>query len=128
MKIDRADLVPFLKFGTIGAANTLFHSGCVVLAHGVMGVPVMPSHMLAFFLVNAFSYILNSYLVFRSPPGWSSYMRFVSVSLFSLASTLAIAGICEFAKLDYRIGLVIVVLISPPVTYALQKSFTFRAQ
>lgn len=128
MKFGRADVVPFVKFGTIGALNTVLHSGIVMLAHGTLGLPVMVSHVLAFVLVNAFSYFLNSYLVFKSSPCWSSYTRFVGVSLFSLVSTLAVAGICELAGLDYRIGLVAVILISPPITYALQKGITFRAR
>jgi putative flippase GtrA len=128
MKLGGSDIVPFLKFGSIGAANTLLHSGAVIALHGIVGLPVLPSHALAFFLVNAFSYFLNSFLVFRTAPSLARYIRFLSVSLFSLVATLAIAGLCEMFRLDYRIGLVAVILVTPPVTYALQKAFTFRVR
>lgn len=126
MIISRADIVPFLKFGTIGAVNTVLHSGIVLLAHGSMGIPVMAAHVVAFVMVNAFSYFTNGFLVFKKPPSFPSYVCFVAVSLVSLISTLVIAGICELLALDYRIGLVAVIAISPPLTYVLQKSFTFR--
>jgi putative flippase GtrA len=125
MKFSRRDIVPFLKFGTIGVLNTVLHSAIVILAYGSLGVPVIMSHVIAFVLVNAFSYLLNTYLVFRSTVSLSGYSKFVAVSGFSLAATVSIAALCEFLGLDYRIGLVIVILVSPPVTYILQKSFTF---
>ncbi|MBF0680371.1 MAG: GtrA family protein [Devosia sp.] len=126
MKLGRSDIVPFLKFGTIGALNTFLHSGVVIVLHGKLGLPVLPAHTVAFLLVNLFSYLLNSFLVFRAAPTLAQYVRFFGVSLFSLVATLVIAGICELLGLDYRIGLVAVILITPPVTYALQKAFTFR--
>ena len=127
MTIGRADILPFLKFGTIGVLNTALHSAIVVLAHGTIGVPVVVSHFIAFWLVNAFSYVLNTYLVFRKPLAFGSYVRFFAVSLFTLVATIVIASLCELAGLDYRIGLVIVIVVTPPVTYLLQKSFTFRS-
>lgn len=126
MKLGRADIVPFLKFGTIGVLNTLLHSAIVVLAYGSLGIPVIIAHIIAFWLVNAFSYLLNTYLVFCKPVSLSGYLKFIAVSSFSLAATISVATLCELAGLDYRIGLVIVILVSPPVTYILQKVFTFQ--
>ncbi|MBB6182576.1 putative flippase GtrA [Rhizobium flavum] len=55
-----------------------------------------------------------------------SYLRFVAVSLFSLATTITVAAFCEVAGIDYRAGLVAVILVTPPMTYLLQKRFTYR--
>jgi len=126
MRLGLGDLVPFLKFGAIGVVNTFLHSLIVVVAHGSFGVQVIVSHFIAFGIVNAVSYLLNSYLVFRKPISWSGYIKFIAVSGFSLGATIAIAGLCEMGGLDYRVGLVLVILISPPVTYILQKTFTFQ--
>lgn len=126
MKLEKRDIIRFLKFGTIGAFNTGMHSLVVLLAHGMLLVPVVASHLMAFCVANVLSYFLNSWLVFQMSPAVGGYVRFVSVSLFSLVVTITIAALCEAAGLDYRIGLVIVIVVAPPMTYLLQKRFTFR--
>lgn len=126
MKLVHRDINQFVKFGLVGVLNTALHALVVIVAHGSFFFAVIGSHIFAFMVANLFSYFLNSFLVFRRPPTYASYIRFLSVSLFSLIVTVTTAAICEVAGLDYRVGLVLVILVAPPMTYLLQKRVTFR--
>lgn len=122
----RRDIRQFVKFGFVGVFNTGLHALVVIVAHNSLHFAVVSSHVLAFMIANLFSYFLNSFLVFERAPAFANYIRFLAVSLFSLAATVTIAAICEGAGLDYRVGLILVILIAPPMTYLLQKRFAFR--
>lgn len=126
MNLVHRDINQFVKFGLVGVLNTALHALIVIVAHDSFFFAVISSHIFAFMVANLFSYLLNSFLVFRSPLTCASYIRFLSVSLFSLIATVTTAAICEFAGLDYRVGLVLVILLAPPMTYLLQKRVTFR--
>lgn len=114
-----------LVFGAIGVANTLLHSGAVVLlVESALAGPV-PANVAGFALANTFSYFANCRLTFRQPPGWSSYRRFLAVSMLSLALTVALSALAQALDWHYLAGLALVLLCGPALTFLLHRAFTF---
>lgn len=115
-----------LTFGVIGVANTLLHSGTVVaLVEGAAAHPVA-ANVAGFALANTFSFFANCHLAFRQPPSWQRYRKFVAVSLVSLLLTVLLAALAEAMHWHYLVGLALVLLCGPVLTYMLHKAFTFR--
>jgi putative flippase GtrA len=108
-----------LVFGTIGVANTLLHSATVValVENGLAG-PV-PAKVSGFVLANC-------HFTFRQPPSWRRYRAFLVVSLLSLALTIGLSALAEGMHWHYLVGLAMVLLFGPVLTYALHKAITFR--
>jgi len=126
MKTKHTDIAPFIKFCFIGATNTALHSAILIIMHGFILIPVVLSHFFAFCIVNVISYALNSKLVFYKTLSFIRYIKFALVSVFALIVTLLIAALCEAMAIDYRIGLLVVIITTPPITFLLQKTFAFR--
>ncbi|WP_449405809.1 GtrA family protein [Massilia phosphatilytica] len=115
-----------LVFGTIGVANTLLHSGTVVfLVERALAGPV-PANVAGFAVANTASYFANCRFTFRQPPSWRRYRTFLTVSLLSLALTVGLSAFAQAMHWHYLIGLLMVLLCGPVLTYALHKSVTFR--
>jgi putative flippase GtrA len=113
-------------FGVIGVANTLLHSGTVVLLveRGLAG-PV-PANVAGFALANTLSYFANCRLTFRCSPTWERYRKFFGVSMLSLALTVGLSALAESLHWHYLVGLGLVLLCGPVLTFLLHKAFTFR--
>jgi len=115
-----------LSFAVLGGVNTLLHSGAVVLlVENGLATPV-PSHIAGFALANTFSYFTNSWLTFRHAPSWRRYRKFLAVSLLSLGLTIGLSGLAEALEWHYLVGLAMVLLAGPVLSFALHKSITFR--
>jgi putative flippase GtrA len=116
-----------LVFGLIGVSNTLLHSGAVVaLVESGIARPVL-ANVAGFALANTFSFFANTILAFQVPPSWERYGKFALVSLLSLALTIALSALAETLHWHYLAGLLLVLLCGPVLTFALHKTFTFRA-
>jgi putative flippase GtrA len=115
-----------LVFGVIGVVNTLLHSGMVVLLVERAHVSPVPANVAGFALANTASFYANSYLTFRRQPTLALYWKFLLVSMGSLALTVLLSGFAEMMHWHYLIGLAMVLLCGPVLTYLLHKSFTFR--
>jgi putative flippase GtrA len=117
-----------LSFGVIGVLNTFVHSGVVValVEHG-LARPVL-ANMAGFALANTISFFANGWLTFRQPPSWASYRKFLGVSMLSLALTISLSALGEAMHWHYLVGLGLVLLCGPVLTFLLHKSFTFRSK
>ena len=115
-----------LLFGLIGVANTLLHSATVVvLVERALATPV-PANVAGFALANTASYFANSRFTFHQPPSWSRYRKFFAVSMLSLVLTIGLAALAEAMHWHYLVGLLLVLLCGPVLTYVLHKAITFR--
>lgn len=114
-------------FGLIGVVNTALHSATVVLlVERALANPVL-ANTAGFAVANTASYFANCRLAFRQAPTWERYRTFVSVSLLSLALTVALSALAETLHWHYLAGLALVLLCGPVLTFLLHKRFTFRA-
>lgn len=113
-------------FGLIGVANTLLHSGTVIaLVESALARPV-PANVAGFALANTCSFFANCRFTFHQAPSWPRYRKFLAVSLLSLTLTVALSTLAERMHWHYLVGLLLVLLCGPVLTFALHKAVTFR--
>lgn len=115
-----------IVFALIGVANTLLHSGTVIaLVESALAGPV-PANVAGFAVANSFSFFANCRYTFRQPPSWGRYRKFLAVSLLSLALTVGLSALAEAMRWHYLVGLLLVLVFGPVLTFALHKTVTFR--
>ncbi|AWL06094.1 GtrA family protein [Massilia oculi] len=86
------------------------------------------ANVAGFALANTCSFFANCRFTFRQPPSWNRYRKFLAVSMLSLALTVALSALAEALRWHYLIGLALVLLCGPVLTFALHKAVTFRHQ
>ncbi|CAN7708308.1 GtrA family protein [Duganella sp. LjRoot269] len=115
-----------LTFGAIGVVNTVLHSAVVVALVETLQVSPVLANVGGFALANSASFFANSYLTFRRRPTLQLYGKFFMVSLGSLALTVALSALAQALHWHYLIGLLMVLLCGPVLTFVLHKTITFR--
>ncbi|MEQ5788891.1 GtrA family protein [Erythrobacter sp. NFXS35] len=115
------------SFGAVGI--------CATLVHVALAWTLIERVMLDGLLANAcgaaaafsVSYLGNARITFRSGRGLSGRpVRYLAVTLVSLALSSAILSLVEHAGLPTYAYAVIVVLTVPPTTFLLAKFWAFR--
>lgn len=79
----------------------------------------------AFIIGTAFSYALNTLWSFSSRPGARSMTRFAAVACVGWTLTVLLAALAQRLGLHYLIGIGLVVVVVPPVTFLLHRHWTY---
>ncbi len=116
----------FYVFATIGIFNTLMHLLVVISLVEKLSLNPTLSNTIAFLVANTISFFLNSSYTFKTKPSLYTYKRFILASLFALFATISLSAFAELMKWHYLIGVSLVIFISPVLTFALQKYWTFK--
>lgn len=116
----------FLLFAIIGVFNTFTHAIAVIAFVELFQVHPTLANTLAFFVANTISYFLNTRYTFKTAPSFSRYKRFLFASSFALFATVLLSSFAEWMHWHYLIGLMLVIFISPILTFTLQKQWTFK--
>ena len=117
---------PVLTFGVIGVVNTSLHFGTVVALVELLGANPVGANVLGFALANVVSFFGNSLLTFRQTPTWARYRTFLAVSLASLLLAVMLSSFVELMGWHYAVGLGLILVCGPVMTYVLHKTVTFR--
>lgn len=80
----------------------------------------------AFIIATGFAYASNTVWSFASLMSHRTFVRYLSVSVFSCLATAAVSAAASAAQLDYRIGIALVIVIVTPVNFALHSLWTYR--
>lgn len=119
-------LIQVLRFGVVGVFVTMLHvlvsMGLILIAN----VPPIGANGIAFVTATMASYVGNTRWSFGKALRQHSLMRFTSVSLIGLAVTLGLATVAEAAGLPYYLGIAIVVLVVPGLSFFLHRFWTYR--
>jgi len=117
----------FFIFCVVGLMNTLVHAFFVLVIVKYMSFSSTFSNFIAFMFANIFSYIVNGVITFKSKISLLGYIRFFSVSTSTLIIIISISSICEFFRVDYRISLLLVLILSPIISFALTRRYAFKS-
>ncbi|WP_157760770.1 GtrA family protein [Hydrogenovibrio halophilus] len=115
-----------MRFGVIGVFNTAVHS--LVVVGGIETFYLNPvfANILGFFVANTGSFFLNCRYTFDHTPSVKSYQRFLSASSLSLALTIALSGLAEWMGWHYLVGLLLVIIFGPVLSFFIHKAWSFR--
>lgn len=116
------------QFGTfviIGGTATCIHAAIVVASVERLGISPVAANVVAFLAANIVSYIANGRITFRKKGSWTIYLRFIGVSLLTLAVVTGISAVCEAWDISYLISLALILLVVPPISFMLIKTFAF---
>lgn len=115
-----------IRFGITGLMATGIH--VVVAVTLITQLSTLPyvANPIAFLTATGFSYATNTLWSFSSRMSHRTLSRYARVSLFGCLATMAIAAAAEAAHLDYRIGILLVIALVTPITFALHSLWTYR--
>jgi len=116
----------FSSFGLVGALATAIH---VAVASTLIAGAAWPAGLangLAFCVATLASYSLNSRLTFRRAMSRRTFWRFVAVAALGAVLSMAISGAAEWYGLHYLVGIALVVLSLPPLTFLAHSRWTYR--
>jgi len=113
------------RFASTGVLATLAHiiTACATIEWTHAG-PVV-ANGIAFCVATAFSYVVNTRWSFSHPLGGRNLVRFCTVSAGGLVVAMAVSGIAERIGLPYGLGIALVVILVPPVTFSLHARWTY---
>ena len=120
--------VKLTNFGGIGILNTLIHNGIVIGLVQMLAVWPPIGHFFGFIAASLFSYLANARFTFRMKLSIPGYLRFVSVSLTTLGTALLLSTIVQVAGWNYMIGIGLIIVINPLLSFTLHHHVTFRKQ
>jgi putative flippase GtrA len=81
---------------------------------------------LAFVIANLASYTANTRWSFNARMSYDNWRRFIVVSLVAWLLTVATAWIVEAVGGHYMIGIGLVVMLIPALTFTAHRTFTYR--
>lgn len=116
----------FFLFSLIGVINTSIHAAVVILVAGHYELSPIIANGSAFFAANIFSFLANAMFTFKKSITLVGYVKFLSASFATLVIILSISIVCEYFNIDYRWSLLLVLVLSPVVSYFLVKNIAFR--
>jgi putative flippase GtrA len=114
------------RFVASGILVTCLHIGIAVgFIHFVLPSQTL-ANGIAFVIATTISYLINTLWSFSAPLRGRNLVRFLIVSSVGFTFAVSVSAIAEHFRMDYWIGIGTVVLIVPPVTFALHKFWTYR--
>lgn len=114
-----------VRYGLIGGLSTLIHITMAFLYIYLVNDSIIVSNIIGFLCAFGFSYLLQSKLVFQHTISYKKALKYFLVQ--SLALSLSI-GISNFAPLSNAyLGVILVVIMLPVITYFIHKTWTFSS-
>lgn len=114
------------RFGLVGIAATLIH---LTVAVGLIeGGHVHPgiANGIAFVAANLVSYVVNTRWSFNARIGLDTWSRYIGVSLAAWMLTVAIAWGVDISGGHYLVGIGVIVILVPVLTFVAHRKITYR--
>ena len=118
--------VRLLRFGFTGVLMTGVHVAFAAVLIEGFGHGAAVANGLAFAGATALSFVINTLWSFASRMDARRLLRFLTVSLVGCAVAMTVAGAAQAAGLGHWLGIGLVVLTVPPLTFLLHNFWTYR--
>ncbi|MFA0113361.1 GtrA family protein [Vibrio sp. 10N.261.46.E11] len=115
-------------FCLIGGVNTFIHTLWVMLSVEIVDLNPVIANIVAFFLTNILSYLMNARWAFPSAMHVRGYLKFLLASTGALVMTIALSALAELMGWHYLFGILLVITVSPTVTYFVYKLWVFSRE
>lgn len=116
-----------VRFGITGLLATGIHVAVAVTLIVRLGMFPYIANSIAFLVATGFSYAINTRWSFSTRMDRGTLLRYACVAAFGCLATMAIAAGSEVAHLDYRLGILLVIVLVTPATFALHSLWTYRS-
>jgi putative flippase GtrA len=114
------------RFVIAGALSTGVYVGIASALIAYFRLSPVLANEIAFCLATSVSYAVQTSWSFSTRMSAGSLLRYLAVTLLGFVSTGLIAGAVERARWPYWVGILLVVLIIPPITFSLHSIWTYR--
>lgn len=118
---DESSLFNFLRFGTIGAVNTLhYYIWYMILLH--FKIPYIVSHTIAFTFSMIGSYFLNCYFTFKTKPTLVKFIKFPLTTLANyIISTISLVLLVNIIHINPKFAALLASVLPIPVTFTVTR-------
>lgn len=116
----------FISFGSVGVLSTAVHVAVASALITAAGWPAGFANGAAFCVATVASYSINSRITFRQAMSRRTLWRFVTVAAGGAAVSMAISSGAQWLGLHYLVGIALVVLSLPPLTFVAHSRWTYR--
>jgi putative flippase GtrA len=119
-------LAPSLwRFAVVGVLATSVHVGVAWFALRALDFGAAPANGLAFLAAHAVSYLGHAIWSFSRRPALANWARYVVVSALALTLTMLIAAAVERLGGSDALGITVVVLVVPALSYMAHRRYSF---
>ena len=115
-----------IKYYLIGGLAVALHLLMVVCMVELWQIKSTIANAIAFVLATIFSNIANTYWSFEARVTGKILIRFWIVATFGLVLAILISSLANHMHLHYLIGTLMVVLVTPIISYTLHKNWTYK--
>ena len=115
-----------IKYYLIGGIAVVLHFLIVIFIVEQWVLHPSAANAIAFVMATIFSNIANTYWSFETKVSRTVLLRFWSVALLGLSLAVLISSIADYFDLHYLLGILLVVSVTPIVSYTLHKNWTYK--
>jgi putative flippase GtrA len=114
------------RFAVSGLLATSLHALVAIGLIRLLAMSAPSANGLAFAVATVFSYAINTLWSFSSALHGQNLVRFICVSIVGGALAMGVSAIAARYDLHYLIGIGLVAILVPPVTFLLHRFWTYR--
>jgi len=115
-----------MMFAMIGVLITFVHCIFVMGFVELLNFNPVIANIIAFCISNIFYYLMNCICTFAVVPSRLGYLKFLLGSVSSFILTVTFSALAEYMDWHYLVGLLLIIVISPLITFLVYKSWVFR--
>ena len=126
-KISKESVIQFIKFGIVGLSNTAIGLGTYYLFLW-LGWNYMVANVLSWIISVFNAFFWNSRYVFKTRNKWLTalFRTYVSYGFSFVLGAVVLYILVEFCKISEVVAPVLVLVITIPLNFILNKFWTFR--
>ena len=122
-------ILKMVSFAMIGVANALVDFGVFAFAYKLLGMPLVPSNVVAWLVAVSGSYVMNTLITFRHESGRilrrEDYLKFVASGILGVfAATTTLVALSYFVEVF--VAKLVSILVSFAANFSMSHFVVFR--
>jgi putative flippase GtrA len=131
LPVSRQMIAKMTSFATIGLGNTLVDFAVFTFAYQYVGIPLVPSNVLSWFVAVSVSYVMNSLITFRAESGRvlnrKGYLAFVASGILGVIAATTVLVVLSYF-MPVLIAKLASILAAFVVNFTMAHFVVFRAK
>ncbi|MFI6059931.1 GtrA family protein [Streptomyces sp. NPDC051286] len=116
-----------IRFALVGAVNTGTYYGCYLAL--LTRLPYLAAHVIAFALSMTGSFLLNSYVTYRTRPTWRKFLLFPLTNVASFTVTTGgVWLLVDLAGFSSRYSPLVAAVAAIPITFVVSRAIMLRPE